>query len=218
MGKEVATIVIDEDVLDNFKRYCKLNAFDMNAKIELMIKKDLAKRIKEPVTLYSFFKEIIEKEQMKKQESQEDTQHELKLETYTPKASEEIDTQTQEDYKQQTAIKEAAQENIPKDTTDQTQEILPIQEPADDTTQEMSSQENHQPDPQENIQKAEEENKIQEDTQAENENIQPEIYDSDVKNDAPKPNFNIPLEDNPKLIDPSQKVPTIDELMKKKSI
>ena len=55
MSKKKFTIFVDKDTLDNFKDYCRENAFNMPAKLEKFMKEELHKSFLES-TFPSFFR------------------------------------------------------------------------------------------------------------------------------------------------------------------
>ncbi len=59
MAKKGFTVHIDEQVIDNFRTYCNLNALKVSAKIEILLKKEL-KNAKINPTLVEMFEKILD--------------------------------------------------------------------------------------------------------------------------------------------------------------
>tara|TARA_Y100000294_G_scaffold77885_1_gene73240 strand:+ start:1139 stop:1600 length:462 start_codon:yes stop_codon:yes gene_type:complete len=59
MGKKGFTIHIDEQIVDNFRTYCNLNALKVSAKVELLLQKELNNAKINP-TLVEMFEKILD--------------------------------------------------------------------------------------------------------------------------------------------------------------
>ncbi len=73
MSKKGFTIHIDEDIIDDFRTYCNLNALKVSAKVELLLKKEL-KNAKINPTLVEMFEKILDGQKiLRAQKSSEQT-------------------------------------------------------------------------------------------------------------------------------------------------
>ncbi len=73
MAKKGFTVHIDEQIIDDFRTYCNLNALKVSAKVELLLKKEI-KNAKINPTLIEMFHKVLKGEKiLRTQKSREQT-------------------------------------------------------------------------------------------------------------------------------------------------
>ena len=91
MAKKGFTVHIDEQIIDDFRTYCNLNALKVSAKVELLLKKEI-KNAKINPTLIEMFHKVLKGEKiLRTQKSREQTkviEDSTKIKSKTPKENE----------------------------------------------------------------------------------------------------------------------------------
>ena len=87
MGIKALTLHMDEEIIDDFRNYCKLNALKLSAKVELLLKREMDQAHNNP-TLVKMFQEMVKKQhhkeagKSKEQSTIEETKEEPRYESY----------------------------------------------------------------------------------------------------------------------------------------
>lgn len=85
MAKKGFTVHIDEEIIDDFRRFCNLNALKVSAKVELLLKNEIDKAKMNPTLVEMFHKILDGQKMLRAQKSGDQTKVDEDIEQQKPK-------------------------------------------------------------------------------------------------------------------------------------